>query len=163
MTNSLIELLSNIPHELAAFLLSMIPVTELRLALPIAITQYEISPLWALFICSIGNLVPVPFIVLFIRRIFKWLKGFSFFKGIIEKLEKRGAEKSKTVLKYKALGLFILVAVPLPGTGAWTGALVAALMDLRLKKAFPAIALGVLAAGVIVTLMTTGVLAFLGF
>ncbi len=163
MTDSLIELLSNIPHELAAFLLSMIPVTELRLALPIALTQYEMSTLEAFFICCIGNLVPVPFIVLFIRRIFKWLKGFRAFSGIIEKLETRGASKSETVIKYKSLGLFILVAIPLPGTGAWTGALVAALMDLRLKKAFPAIALGVFAAGVIVTLMTTGVLAFLGF
>lgn len=163
MTDSLIELLSNIPHELAAFLLSMIPVTELRLALPIALTQYEMSPLAALLICSVGNLVPVPFIILFIRRIFKWLKGFRLFSGIIEKLEARGASKSEAVIKYKSLGLFILVAIPLPGTGAWTGALVAALMDLRLKKAFPTIALGVLAAGVIVTLMTTGVLAFLGF
>ncbi|MCQ2455168.1 MAG: small multi-drug export protein [Clostridia bacterium] len=136
------------------FLISMVPVIELRGAVPVAI--HDGLNIWAaLFISIIGNLLPVPFIILFVRNIFAFLrKHFSKLNGVITKLEKRAEKKSETVLKYAFWGLFVLVAIPLPGTGAWTGALVAAMLDMRLKKAFPSIALGVVAAGLIMTILS---------
>ena len=91
------------------------------------------------------------------------MKKFKAFRGIVEKIEERGKSKRETVQKYKFWGLFLFVAIPLPGTGAWTGALIAGLMDMRLKKALPSITLGVITAGAVVTLMTTGVLKIFGF
>ena len=138
------------------FLWSMVPVIELRGAIPIGVGQG--LPYWLAVIVSIlGNLVPVPFIILFIRKIFelmrKWMPKLD---GLVSKLEKRAEEKSDVVQKYTFWGLFILVAIPLPGTGAWTGALVAAMLDMRLRRAFPAIAMGVVGAAVIVTFVTFG-------
>lgn len=138
------------------FLWSMVPVIELRGAIPIGVGQG--LPYWlAVTVSVLGNLVPVPFIILFIRKIFelmrKWLPKLD---GLVSKLEKRAEEKSDVVQKYAFWGLFILVAIPLPGTGAWTGALVAAMLDMRMKRAFPAIALGVVGAAVIVTFVTYG-------
>ena len=138
------------------FLWSMVPVIELRGAIPIGVGQglpYRL----AVTVSVLGNLVPVPFIILFIRKVFelmrKWLPKLD---GLVSKLEKRAEEKSDVVQKYAFWGLFILVAIPLPGTGAWTGALVAAMLDMRLRRAFPAIALGVIGAAVIVTFVTYG-------
>lgn len=138
------------------FLWSMVPVIELRGAIPIGVGQG--LPYWlAVTVSVLGNLVPVPFIILFIRKVFelmrKWLPKLD---GLVSKLEKRAEEKSDVVQKYAFWGLFILVAIPLPGTGAWTGALVAAMLDMRLRRAFPAIALGVIGAAVIVTFVTYG-------
>ena len=111
----------------------------------------------------LGNLLPVPFILLFIRKILHWMKRYPRLGKLAVKLEARAARKSESVRKSELVGLCILVAIPLPGTGAWTGALVAALMDIRLKRAIPAILIGVLIAGLLVTLACTGVraLAFL--
>jgi len=116
----------------------------------------------ALCIAIVGNLVPIPFLIVFTRRVFQWLKTKGRLGALVEKLENRAAEKSEIVLKYAWLGLCILVAIPLPGTGAWTGALVAAVLNMRLKKAMPAIVLGVLIAGFIVTCLTYGVTHLLG-
>lgn len=141
---------------LATFLVSMVPVIELRLAIPIGV-GYGL-PYWVAVAASIiGNLVPVPFIILFIRKIFELMRKWSKkLDGLVTRLEKRAESKSDVVQKYAFWGLFVLVAIPLPGTGAWTGALVAAMLDMRLKRAFPAIALGVLGAAAIVTIATFG-------
>ena len=105
-----------------------------------------------------GNLIPVPFIIVFIRKIFKWLQAKSQRLGsLVRRLEAKADAKKSQVLKYEFWGLMILVAIPLPGTGAWTGALVAAMLDMQLKRAFPAIAVGVAVAGLIVTIATYGV------
>ena len=143
------------------FLISMVPVLELRGAIPVGVAG-GLTPLAALAIAVVGNLLPVPILILFTRRVFRWLKSKARFHAMVEKLEARAARKSRVVLRYAWLGLFILVAIPLPGTGAWTGALVAAVMDMRLKKAMPAIALGVVAAGLVVTCLTYGVTHLLG-
>ncbi len=141
---------------LATFLVSMVPIVELRGAIPIGV-GYGLEYWVAVVVSVIGNIVPVPFIILFIRKIFaimrKWSKKLD---GFITKLEKRAESKSDVVQKYAFWGLFLLVAIPLPGTGAWTGALVAAMLDMRLKRAFPAIALGVVTAAAIVTFVTFG-------
>lgn len=123
---------------LMTFLISMVPVIELRGAIPIAVAN-GLNYWVAVAVSIIGNLVPVPFIILFIRKIFELMRKISKkFDGIVTKLEQRAEKKSDVVRKYAFWGLFILVAIPLPGTGAWTGALVAAMLDMRLKRAFPA-------------------------
>lgn len=135
----------------------MVPVVELRGGLPFGITRglpYSV----AITAAVIGNLIPVPFIILFISRIFAFLrKKIPKLERMIAALEKRAQNKGDLVEKYSALGLCILVAIPLPGTGAWTGALVAAVLGIRLKKATPAIVIGVLIAAAIVTFVTYGV------
>ena len=143
------------------FLISMVPVVELRGGLPYGIVSGLSLPL-AATAAILGNLVPVPFIIIFIERIFEWLrKKCPKMDRLITALEKRAEEKQETVDKYGALGLVLLVAIPLPGTGAWTGSLVAALMRMKLKKAVPCIVLGVLIAAVLMTLVTKlGIFAF---
>lgn len=137
--------------------IAMAPILELRGAIPIAVAG-GVDVLPAFIAAIIGNLVPVPFIIIFIRKIFKWMQSKSQrLHKLVDKIEKRVEPKKETVLKYEWWGLFILVAIPLPGTGAWTGALVAALLDMSVRRAFPAIALGVVAAGLIVGFLTYGV------
>lgn len=139
------------------FLIAMLPVLELRGAIPIG-TAAGLDPKLAFVAAFFGNLVPVPFIVVFIRKIFVWLRTKSeFLNRIVAAMEAKAAKNADKVLKYETVGLFILVAIPLPGTGAWTGALVAAFLDMRLKRCFPAIAAGVLVAGIIVFCLTYGV------
>lgn len=137
-------------------LISMVPVIELRGALPIAVANGLDYPI-AIIVSVIGNLIPVPLIIIFIRKIFEWMRKVSKkLDVLVSKLEARAESKSEVVHKYAFWGLFVLVAIPLPGTGAWTGALVAAMLNMRLKKAFPAIALGVVGAATIVTFVTYG-------
>lgn len=144
---------------LLTFLIAMIPVVELRGAIPFGVAGGLPIPV-SVAVSIVGNLLPVPFIILFIRRVFAWLRRVSDrFDGLVRTMERRAESKKKTVLRYAFWGLVVLVAIPLPGTGAWTGALVAAMMDMRLKRAFPAIAVGVLIAAVIVTAVTYGAVA----
>ena len=146
---------TTIPKELTVFAISVMPVLELRGGL-IAARLLEMDVLRAFFFCFVGNMLPIPFILLFIRKIFDWMRKWKHFGKIILKLEGKAEKHRKTIEKYGAWGLLILVAVPLPGTGAWTGALVAALMRLKIKKSLPVIALGVLTAGIIVSLIMYG-------
>ena len=148
-------------NSVLTFLISMVPVVELRGAIPFAFAR-GLNMWLAIALSVAGNLLPVPFIIIYMRRIFSYIrKHFPALNNIITKLERRTEKKSKTVLKYAFWGMFILVAIPLPGTGAWTGAMVAAIVDMRLKKAFPAIAAGVLVAATIVSFVTYGVFDFL--
>ena len=143
---------------IATFFISMVPVIELRGGLPYGITLGLDYPL-ALTAAVLGNMVPVPFIIVYIRHIFTWLRKRSkWWDEKIARLEKRAHLKGRVVRKYSTIGLCILVAIPLPGTGAWTGALVAAVLDMRLKKAIPAIFLGVCIAAAIMTMVTFGLI-----
>lgn len=143
---------------IATFFISMVPVIELRGGLPYGIALGLDYPL-ALAAAVIGNMVPVPFIIVYIRHIFTWLRKRSkWWDEKIYHLEKKAHLKGRVVHKYSTIGLCILVAIPLPGTGAWTGALVAAVLDLRLKKAIPAIFLGVCIAATIMTMVTFGLI-----
>jgi uncharacterized membrane protein len=142
-------------------LLAMVPVAELRAAIPFGVAL-NLPVHHAVLLSILGNLIPVPFIIVFIRRIFNWLRLRSHhLDALVSKLETRAHLKGHTVTKYGFIGLCVLVAIPLPGTGAWTGALVAALLDIRLRKAMPAIILGVCIAATIVTTVTYGVTAIL--
>jgi len=143
---------------LCVFGMSMLPIVELRGSVPFGVGM-GLPLIPVLIVSIIGNMVPVPFIILFIRKIFGWMKTHSKKLGAIaEKLEARASSKGDMLVKYETLGLFILVAIPLPGTGAWTGALVAAMFDLRLKNALPAITLGVITAGLIMSIVSWGLL-----
>ena len=143
---------------LTTFFISMLPIVELRAGLPYGIALGLDYPL-ALTAALVGNMIPVPFIVVYIRRVFVWLRAhFARMDSFITKLEKKAHLKGETVRKYGPLGLLIFVALPLPGSGAWTGALIAALLDMRLKSAVPSIFLGVCIAATIMTLLTFGVI-----
>ena len=149
-----------IGRVLLTFLVSMVPVVELRGGIPFG-TALGLDPVSTAVAAILGNLVPVPFIILFIRHIFDWLRRYEKPRTLVEKFEKKAHLKSKNVIKYQTFGLCLFVALPLPGTGAWTGALIAAILDMRLKRAMPSIILGVIIAATIVTCVTRGVVAAL--
>ena len=142
---------------LLTMLVSMVPVIELRGGIPFGVAAG--LPVWMAMLASvIGNLIPVPFIIVYIRRIFQWMRRcMPRFGGMIDKLEAKAHLKGQKVQKYQYFGLALFVAIPLPGTGAWTGALAAAFLDMRLRKALPSIVAGVAAAGVVVSAITYGV------
>ena len=149
---------NEIPGKLVfTMLVSMLPVVELRGGIPFGAGIGLPLPL-AIIAAVAGNMLPVPFLILFARRVFLWLRQhIPALEGFVEKLEKRAYEKKDIIVRYKFWGLLLLVAIPLPGTGAWTGALVAAVMDLRLKSALPAIFAGVLIAAAVVAAITLGI------
>ncbi len=146
---------------LMTLLISMVPVLELRAAIPAGVIAGLDIPV-VVAAAIIGNLIPIPFIIVFIRKIFKWMQTKSEkLAALVKRLEDKADRKKDKVLKYEFWGLMFFVAIPLPGTGAWTGALIAAMLDMQLKRAFPAIAAGVVIAAVIVTVATYGVAALI--
>ncbi len=140
-------------------LMGATPIVELRGAIPLGL-GLGLDPVTCYIAAVVGNCIPIPFIILFIEHIFAWMrKTNAKFAAIVEKMEKKADDNKEVVEKYALWGLVILVAIPLPGTGAWTGSLVAAMMNIPLRKSGPACALGVLIAGVIVMAVSTGVIA----
>lgn len=136
-------------------LVAMVPVIELRGAIPAGIAS-GLPPAAACAAAILGNILPAPIIILLGRRIANWLRDTRFFGPKIAWLERRAHLKGRLVRKYRLLGLVILVGIPLPGTGAWTGSLVASALDIRMRHALPAIFLGLLIAGGITTMLTLG-------
>lgn len=145
--------LSWLPREAIVFIISMVPILELRGGL-IAASLFKIPYIKALMICIIGNIIPIPFILLLINKIFEFMKKHNILKGLVLKLEQKAMGKSDTIKKYEFLGLVLFVGIPLPGTGAWTGALISALMGIKLKKSVPAIAIGLALASTIMSIIT---------
>lgn len=147
---------ADVGKYLATFIISMIPVIELRGAIPIGV-GLGLTHAEAMGVSIIGNMLPVPFIILFIRPIFKWMTRSSPRLGrLAEKLETKAEGKWDKIHRYQFFALTLFVAIPLPGTGAWSGALIAAVMNMRLRNALPSILLGVMLAGVLVTGLTYG-------
>lgn len=142
-------------------LLSMVPVIELRGALPWAIA-HGLPAVPSYFLCVFFNLLPVPFILIFLKKVLTWMDTTKRLCRISHWVETYAQKKLDAYYKYEVLGLFLLVAVPLPGTGAWTGALVAALLGMKPKNAIPSIILGVAAAGIIMLTVSIGAVAVLG-
>lgn len=150
----MIEHLASMWQELlVVFGISMVPVLELRGAIPIAIA-YDIPWQIAYLLCVVGNMFPVPFVIAYMKPIFGFIRRSKLFVKFIDWLENRTMKKAETVLKYSGIALFIFVAIPAPGTGAWTGAMIAAILGMRMKYSVPWIALGVAVAGMIVTLLS---------
>ena len=144
-----------ISPEGAVFIISMIPLLELRGGL-LAASLLKISAAKAIPLCIVGNIIPIPLILLFIRQIFKVLKKTKLFRGLIIRLENRAMKKSDQVKKYEFWGLMLFVGIPLPGTGAWTGSLIASLLEIDIKKSSMAILCGIIMATVIMYIVSYG-------
>ena len=147
-------------HYLVVFLISMVPLIELRGAIPYGF-GFGLDPIFTYALAILGNCLPVPFILFFIKRILSRMQGsrVAFFRKVATFVVEKGQKNFHKVQKYATFGLFAFVAIPLPGTGAWTGALIASLLDMKKRYAFPSIFLGVLTAGIIMALISGGVLA----
>ena len=138
-----------VSKEVIVFIISMIPILELRGALLVAGPLLGVPVTTAIPLSIIGNIIPVPFILLLITPVFRWMKGTRLFKPMVDKLESKAMSKSDKIEKYEFWGLVLFVGIPLPGTGAWTGSLIAALLGIKFKKAFPAVIIGIFMATVI--------------
>lgn len=147
----------HVSAQAVIFITSLIPILECRGGLIVA-SLLKVNIWQAIPICVIGNIIPIPFILFFIKKIFAWLKRFSFARPFVEKLEKRAMNKSDGMNHGEFLGLLLFVGIPLPGTGAWTGSLIASLLEMDIKKASIAIFLGVLLATLIVSTLSYGLL-----
>lgn len=154
------NLQGSLAREFIVFIVSMLPILELRGGI-IAGFALQMNWLPTFVIAFIGNLLPVPFILLFIRYIFNILKKTPL-RSFVDWCEKKADKKSDQIRKYEYWGVFLFVAVPLPGTGAWMGALISVLLNLNPKKTFPVIVLGILTAGIIVSILSFGLLGRLG-
>jgi uncharacterized membrane protein len=155
------ELLNFLSIELTVLLTAALPIIELRGAIPVGISL-GLSPIHATLISLVGSMIPVPFILFSIRPIFNYLKTTKIFKKLVHKLTDKSMSKSGKIQKYGAWGLLVFVAIPLPGTGVWSGSLAAALLDMRFKWAFPAILVGNLIAAVIIMGLSNGVVNVFG-
>ena len=159
---SLVQLFSStlgqyVSEEVVVFIISMCPFLELRGGL-LAASLLKVPILKAIPISIIGNIIPIPFILFFIRAIFAWMKKIKIFRGLIERLEKRAMSKSGKVTQYEFMGLILFVGIPLPGTGAWMGSLIAALLEMDIKKAVVAELIGIAIATVIMSFVSYGLL-----
>jgi uncharacterized membrane protein len=161
MVHTLLELLSGIQmKELVVFIISLIPTIELRGGI---IAGYLLGLPWLrnLVVAVIANVIPVPFILFFIKKVLAFMRKHGILVKLVDWIEARGQSKSSEVTKYEVFGLMLFVAIPLPGTGAWTGSLVAALLEMDVKKAMLSVFAGVLVAGFIMTVLSYGLLDFI--
>ncbi|MBB6623293.1 COG2426 family protein [Clostridium gasigenes] len=160
MSDSLINWFTNnlsfMPKELVVLIISMVPILELRGGI-IASSLLGISMFNAIWLCMLGNIIPIPFILWFITPIFTWMKKTKLLSGIVEKLEKKSMSKSEKIQKYEFWGLALFVGIPLPGTGAWTGALIASILGIKVKKASGSILTGIIIATIIMTIISYGI------
>lgn len=158
LAEKLISALGGLPPMLVVFIISMIPILELRGGL-LAASVLSIPMFQAVGICILGNILPIPFILLFIEKVLDWMSKCKI--GWIRKLalwlrERAEGDKAKTIRKYEFIGLLLFVGIPLPGTGAWTGSLIAALLHIKKRKSVPAIFLGLILATIIMCIISYG-------
>ena len=153
--------MGGMPPQLAVFLVSILPIVELRGGIILAF-MLKLPLMQALVFSLMGNILPIPFILLFIDKIFDWLRPTKHFGKLVQKLEARAMKRSSGVAQAEFWGLTIFVGIPLPGTGGWTGALIASLLKVNIKKAILAILLGIAMAATIMSLITYGVIGHIG-
>ena len=139
-------------HEMVVFILSILPISEIRGGM-IASKLYGLNGFVGYLLGFVGNMLPIPFILLFLKYICQWMRRRTALKKVVDWLDRKAEKNSKKLLKYEWLGLYLLVAIPLPGTGAWTGALVANFMNMQIKRSITAITLGVITSGLIMATM----------
>lgn len=157
LVNFFIDLFGGLNKNVIIFLISCMPILELRGGL-IAASLLKINLLTSFIICYIGNLLPIPFILYFITPLFNKLKKTKHLNKLVTKVENKANSKKDKIEKSEFFGLLLFVGIPLPGTGAWTGALIASMINMNKKKAFLAITLGVLLAGIIMSIFSYGLL-----
>ena len=155
LIQNIVNALGGVPSELIVFIISLCPILELRGGL-IAASILHIDMWKAIPICVVGNILPIPFILLFIEKIFDLLKNTKLVK-MINKLEEKAEKGAKKIMEHKKWGLLLFVGIPLPGTGAWTGTLAASLLDLDFKKSILYILAGLLLAAAIMLAASLGV------
>lgn len=148
--------LSFMPKELVVLIISMVPILELRGGI-VAAALLDIGMFKAIWLCMLGNIIPIPFILWFITPIFTWMKKTKLLRGMVEKLENKSMSKSDQIQKYEFWGLALFVGIPLPGTGAWTGALIASMLGIKVKKASLSILIGIILAAIIMTIISYGI------
>ncbi|MFQ5975066.1 MAG: COG2426 family protein [Candidatus Hydrothermarchaeales archaeon] len=159
LANILLDIIKGLPHEVAVMVTAMLPFAELRGAIPMALWVYGMNPVKAYVLAVVGNIIPVVPLLIFLEPVEQRLRRFSIFDAFFEWLFTRThARTNEKIQKYGAIGLVPFVAIPLPVTGAWTGVAASYIFGIKFKYAFPAIVLGVLIAGVIVTLASMGVI-----
>jgi uncharacterized membrane protein len=167
VTEHLASFFGDLPKEIITILIAMLPIAELRGAIPWALADLPIGGGldWqtAYVLAVIGNYIPVIPLLLFFEKAYNYLDRYTIFKKFFARLFARTQKRGKVVEKYKSLGLILFVGIPLPVTGAWTGTLAAFIFGVRNRVAFPAILAGILLAGVIVTLISLGLLGFIDF
>lgn len=149
-------------NEFKVMFTAALPIIEIKGAIPLGLSM-GMNPWHTLFISLVGSIIPVPFILFGIRPVFNWLKRAAFFHKLTESIELKTLNKSHRIQKYGVWGLFLFVAIPLPGTGVWTGSLAAVLLDIRFKWAFPAILIGNLVAGIIIFSLSNGIMGLFRF
>ena len=157
MAETIVHFLENhhISPYLIIFLVSLMPILEIRGGLiAAAVLQVPLVP--AFLVAAAANMIPIPFILLFIRQIFKWMKRIKWFQRLVEWCERKAEKHGEKMKKAEIWGLYVFVGIPLPGTGGWTGALVAAFLEMPLKKALPVIFAGVVTAGLIIAALAYG-------
>lgn len=157
LVNFLVDLFNGWNKDVVIFIVSMLPILELRGGM-LAATLLNIEFTRAFIICILGNMLPIPFVLLFLEFVFSLLRKWNFTKKIVDWFEKKVLSKRAQIDKYGYLGLLLFVGIPLPGTGAWTGSALAILLGLNRKKSFIYIALGVLLAAIIMSVVSYGVL-----
>lgn len=162
LARTLVDAFSNLTslkygRELIVFIISLMPILELRGGL-IAAALLGLNGVKSFIICFIGNIIPIPFILWLITPIFSYLKKTKLFNGLVTKLEHKAMNKKDRIEKLQYWGLFLFVGIPLPGTGAWTGCLIAALLNMDKKKAMLYAILGVIMAGIIMMFVSYGIL-----
>lgn len=162
MVEWLVSFFSGIPTVFSAFLISMFPVVELRGGI-IAAAIMKVPFSMAFPICILGNMLPIPFVLLFLNKIFAFMRRFSVCDRFLSFLDRKVEKNRASVEKWEFFGLMVLVAIPLPGTGAWTGALVANALNMPIKKSLPSIFLGVVTAGVIMSVLSYFIPGLFGF
>ena len=159
LQEKILELLRGLPEELVVMIISAIPVIEVRGAIPVGMTVFGMPPVYTAVISVFASMLPVPVILLAITKVLAYLKTTRLFHKLAVKLESKSTgRKAESIQKYGALGLILFVGIPLPGTGVWSGSLIAALLGIKFKWAFPAILAGDILAAVIVTLISTGLI-----
>ena len=151
MAQAIIRFFAFFPNWLEVLVVSLIPVVELRGAIPLGILAFHM-PWWQVFLLAwVGNMIPAPFILKFIPAILEWMRGTKLFGGFANWLHKKGMKKSQKITQFKFWGLTVFIAIPLPGTGVWTGCLAASLIEMDFKPGMISAALGSAIAGVVVT------------
>lgn len=160
ITEAIVTALSSrgVSPQIITFLISMIPLLELRGSIIVAGGLLKLPFIQTFIAAVIGNMLPIPFILLFIKKIFAWMKKSEKLRKFPEWCEKRAMNHSEQIEKYGYFGLYLFVAIPLPGTGAWTGSLIASLLEMKTGKCLLAILLGVMTAGIIMSILSFGLI-----
>ena len=154
MLEQIITFLNGLPKEVITIIIAALPVSELRGSIPIAYCAFNIPLYKTLFLSYIGNMLPVIPLLVLLEPVSERLRHFHIWRKFFDWLFERTRKKAEIVQRYEAIGLILLVAIPLPATGAWTGCIAASLFKIKFRYAFPAILTGVLIAGIVVTFLT---------